>query len=1123
MLKNYFTTKLLALLCLIFTSLGFSQTQKQIKQTTKDYDSKKLKQLESSFEKSFYSEYNDAIKEAKKNNWPISYKEDNSNYHIKKVINGKPIYVKSDNANAAISTRANYLHNGGGLGLDLEGQNMTVYIWEVDGIGLTSHLEYDGAGGTDRLSIGDDQTETDNHAGHVTGTLIASGVTASAKGMAPQASAIGYNHINDLAEATAAAANGMLLSNHSYGVATENLVNDESWVLGAYIQDSKNWDDLTYNAPYYLPVFSAGNDGDSNSDNSNPLGGNSNYDKLSYDKTSKNLLVVASGSDAIINIDGTLNSSIRSSFSSEGPTDDLRIKPDIMGNGEALTSTSVSESASPILKYSTISGTSMASPNVCGSLLLLQQHHNNLNGSYMKSATLKGLALHTADDVDSAGPDAHSGWGLMNAKVAAETISENGFSSWIVEETLNNGESYTIDVVSDGSSPLLASISWTDQGGTTNPTGAVNDGIIYYNDDTPALVNDLDIRVTQTSNTFMPWKLTSVSTNTQADNTVDPYERVDISGAAGTYTITVTHKGTLVGGTQNFSLIVTGLSSNFTLNTQTSEQTICSSNDATYSFNYLETGGATTNFSLNGVPTGATSSINPNSLNTDGSFDVTFSNLANVSANTYDIDVIGNDGNETETRIIKLKVLHSDFTPYPQSLSSPTNGTSGIPTSLSLIWAENLNAESYLVEVSTTPSFSSIDFSSTETDLGFELSGLIAETVYYWRVRPDNNCNNGNYSETYSFQVGSIDCGSNIFNATDFSDANIATTAGVFASVPVTASTGGLNINSIETSFEISHTWVNDINIALEGPAAIGNTEVLLFDSSCVTDNGGESANPGDGDDFNVTYSDSGSTLFCDDPTIPSISGIVIPLESLATFSGMPADGIWTLRIGDPNNNDGGAVTAFSVNICLVDNITSIPNLANNGFDAPLNASYTFLPSDIEATSVVETAIEQIYTLLATPSVGLLEKSNVVMSIGDTFTQDDINTGKITYVNTETGTFNDEFKVDIKNSANGWLSNQTIVMNSTLSLNEFDLGNISIWPNPTNDIINIRINNLSSNDDVKINVYDMQGRAIKKLSYQVNSNLFNETIPLNLTLNGIYLLEAKQGSKKSTSKVIINK
>lgn len=1122
MLKNYFKIKLCVFLFTFIFSFGFSQTPNEIKKTTKNYNKSKLFELERSLKNSFNQEYSDAVRLANQNNWPIIYSEGTTVYQIKTVINGKPIYISSDNVDAAISTRTNYLHNGGGLGLDLEGQNMNVHIWEVGGVAPVNHNEFDGVGGTDRVSIGDGTTAIEPHAGHVTGTIVASGLDPLAKGMAPQASAVVYDITNRLAEITNAATNGLLLSNHSYGIPAESLKDDLSWIMGAYTQDSKNLDDIMFNAPYYLYVGSAGNSGNDNTSNSNPLGGNSDYDKLSSEKTSKNSLIIANGQDATINPDGTLNSVLRNPSSSEGPTDDLRIKPDIMGNGTGVySSTVVSTGRFTIHEYATFSGTSMSAPNVCGSLLLLQQHHNNINGSFMKAATLKGLALHTADDVNGLGPDANTGWGLLNTKLAAETITDNGFSSLVSEETLVEGESFSIDVVSDGTNPLLASISWTDRGGQLNPTGAVNDGIIYFNDDTPALVNDLDIRVTQTSNTYTPWKLTGVDTNAQGDNFVDPYERVDISGAAGTYTITVTHKGSLVGGSQDFSLIVTGVTSNFNFNTATSEQTICTPSNASYTFDYLETGGAATNFSLLNVPAGASTNISPNSLNANGSFDVTFSNLTNVLADTYEISVIGNDGSETKSKKIKLRVLKPDFANYPQALSSPNNGATGMPNSLTLSWSENTNAESYLVQVSTNPSFSSIDFSSTETDLDFELTGLNSETVYYWRVRPDNNCSNGDFSQIYSFQVGALNCG-NVYSASDFSDANILTTAGDLASVPVTVSTGGSIINSIETSFEINHTWVNDINITLEGPNSIGNTQVLLFDSSCTTDTGGSSTNPGDGDNFNVTYSDLGSPLFCDDINVPSISGTILPIESLSAYSGLAADGVWTLRISDPNNGDGGDIIAFSINVCTVDDIASIPTLVNNGFNAPLNATYTFSSSDIEATSDSETATQQIYTIVELPNIGTLEKNAVPLNVGDSFTQDDINTAKISYKNIQTAAYNDSFKVDIKNAANGWLANQIVSMDNALSLKELNTYNVNIWPNPTNENINVQLENLISNNDVSISLYDIRGRIIKNYKYEVNATSLTKSIEVNDVINGVYLLEIKQGNKKTTHKIIIN-
>ena len=169
----------------------------------------------------------------------------------------------------------------------------------------------------------------------------------------------------------------------------------------------------------------------------------------------------------------------------------------------------------------------------------------------MRSATLKGLALHTADDAGIAGPDANWGWGLMNTKRAAEAISQNGNQSIISELTLMQGQTYTIQVDADGVNNLMASISWTDPAGTA--TTATNSTIAR-------LVNDLDLRITQGATTHFPWRLTGVNTNDRGDNVKDPYERVDVTGAAGTYTVTVTHKGTLSGGSQNYSLIITGVS-----------------------------------------------------------------------------------------------------------------------------------------------------------------------------------------------------------------------------------------------------------------------------------------------------------------------------------------------------------------------------------------------------------------------------------------------------------------------------------------------------------------------------------------------------------------------------------
>ncbi|WP_275315112.1 GEVED domain-containing protein [Tenacibaculum bernardetii] len=526
-----------------------AQDKSEVQQIRSKYNLTKLQTMKGNFQKIAKTEKEQAKQIAKQKGWKTKFTtKDGSLVELQRVVNGKPIYYTTSNAAAAKSTRANHLNAGGSLGLNLMGQGMTAYVWD-GGLARASHQEYDGAGGTNRFSIFDGSSTLNFHAAHVTGTIMASGVRAEAKGMAPHSKVRGSDWNNDKSEAISAASNGMLISNHSYGYATRNQqgqVQLPQNYFGGYIDESRGWDEIMFNAPNYLMVVAAGNDGNDNTANTNPTGG-SGFDKLTGHSTSKNNLVVANAQDANIDSNGNLVSVSINSSSSEGPTDDFRIKPDITGNGTNVYSTYESSNTA----YNSITGTSMASPNVTGSLLLLQQHHKNLNnGTFMRAATLKGLALHTADDAGVSGPDAVFGWGLLHTKKAAEAISNKGNTSKIEELTLTSGQTYTITVNADGVNPLLASISWTDRPGVA--TSSVNST-------TPVLVNDLDLRVTKGGTSYLPYELTGATSSAKRDNNVDPFERVDVSGASGTYTITVTNKGSLTGGSQDYTLIVTGI------------------------------------------------------------------------------------------------------------------------------------------------------------------------------------------------------------------------------------------------------------------------------------------------------------------------------------------------------------------------------------------------------------------------------------------------------------------------------------------------------------------------------------------------------------------------------------
>ncbi|MHB1107089.1 MAG: S8 family serine peptidase [Lutibacter sp.] len=547
-----------------------AQKKEDIDKIKSTYNLEKLSNLEKESRKRNEDDKQKADSLANQKGWEKKmYYSNGSVAELQRISeDNKPIYFITFNTDASKSTRTNYLNTGGSLGLTLDGKDMTAHVWDA-GVARSSHQEYDGLGGANRYSIGDNTTTLHFHSAHVTGTIIASGVQVNAKGMAPQSKVIGYNWNSDESEAVLSALNGMLISNHSYGLTERDPGGQPllpNYYFGAYITESKNWDEIMFNAPYYLMVVAAGNSGNDNTVNGAPLNGFSAYDKLTGHSTSKNNLVVANAQDANISSDGNLITATINSTSSEGPTDDLRIKPDITGNGTSVYSTyEFSDSA-----YGNISGTSMATPNVTGSLLLLQEHWYNLNSSYMKSATLKGLALHTADDLGSTGPDAIYGWGMLNSKKAAETITSEGNESKIDELTLNSGNSYTFTVDSDGVNPLIASISWTDRAGIATT---------QLNSTTPILVNDLDIKVFKSEITYYPYRLESVTTTGTGDNSVDPFELVNVNNASGSYTITISHKGTLTGGNQNYSLIVTGISN---IEELLGSSTICGSSIETY-------------------------------------------------------------------------------------------------------------------------------------------------------------------------------------------------------------------------------------------------------------------------------------------------------------------------------------------------------------------------------------------------------------------------------------------------------------------------------------------------------------------------------------------------------------
>ena len=512
----------------------------------------------------------------------------------------RPLYRADHNVNAAISSGANLVRSTAPF--NVTGSGLKMGLWEAGGIPRTSHQEF---GPGVRITIKDGSTTLSDHASHVAGTMLARGASASSLGMAPGAVIDAYDSTNDNSEmvAAGAAAPGeagkIYISNHSYGFISGwrpetatwygsftddgNPANDVETRFGRYDSTSVALDGLLYNLPYFLSFMSSGND---RNDDPPATGGNwaqgpggtiraynpaqhpasdgvykAGYDVLDNEKTCKNVITIGAANDAVsAGLRNAANGTL-TAFSSTGPADDGRIKPDVVANGASLTSAlSTGDSA-----YGVMSGTSMAAPNASGSALLLVDYfQQRFPGQAMQASTLKGLLIHTANDIGRAGPDYEYGWGLINIKAAADLIkteADNVRMQQISEQVLAQGGSNTHRFKWDGVSPIRVTLCWTDPAGTSSSS---------HDNRTRDLTNDLNLRLTAPGGAIhrpfvMPYvgdwtnaQLTAVATT--GINTVDNVEQVLVSAPAqtGEYVVTVDHTGSLTFGSQGYSLIISG-------------------------------------------------------------------------------------------------------------------------------------------------------------------------------------------------------------------------------------------------------------------------------------------------------------------------------------------------------------------------------------------------------------------------------------------------------------------------------------------------------------------------------------------------------------------------------------
>ena len=531
---------------------------------------------------------------------------------------GNPVYFTTHNTYAAVTTRADALQVSpySLTGILTNGVRMVLGVWD-GGSARTTHQEF-------RISQSDSTTRISNrdgagsisHATHVAGTMIGLGYdapNANAKGMAPAARVNSWDWNSDKSEMQANAAtsavldtNKILISNHSYGYLSGWVyVNGGSpyrlwdWYgdgtstsgfefdYGRYNTYARDTDSIAAAAPFYLMFRSAGNDRTDNpatgqsvglsagatsvvsySSSIHPAGDGSyrgGYETIGFDALAKNVVTVGSVADAVNPYPTRdVNKAIVNSFSCWGPTDDGRIKPDLVANGDQLYSAVDGGDNA----YAMYSGTSMSSPNAAGTAALVAQQYIQLFNQAMRASTLKGVLIHTADDRGNPGPDYQYGWGLINGQAAADLVRDHHThptKTRLIEGQISSTTNRITHAFSwDGTNPIRVTLAWTDPAGTSTTTSDLR---------TARLINNLDVKLIAPNGTtnlpyVMPfvgnWTQTAMASNAvSGTNNTDNVEQVYLaSPTSGTYRAEITFQGSLSGTSQFYSLLISGSSTN---------------------------------------------------------------------------------------------------------------------------------------------------------------------------------------------------------------------------------------------------------------------------------------------------------------------------------------------------------------------------------------------------------------------------------------------------------------------------------------------------------------------------------------------------------------------------------
>ncbi len=574
------------------------------------------------------------------------------------------------------------------------------------------------------------------------------------------------------------------------------------------------------------------------------------------------------------------------------------------------------------------------------------------------------------------------------------------------------------------------------------------------------------------------------------------------------------------------------------------------------------------------LPFGAFAFFEQTSINPGQSTNLIVSNLNELSAGSYSMDIVARDQIQSK-RITLNFIILSAVSESPILLFPEHRSTIDVSESL-LIWDEDLTTNIYKLQIARDENFTDLIVDRVLSDNSYDASDIFtANQAYFYRVKSVNLCGESDWSTVYQFLTINLFC----IDDQDFQAQEISQGEPSIIFAPILNETEGAVMSVKVNNIQGEHSFVSDLRFSLISPKG---TEVQLIGDKCSFTQ-----------DFNLSFSDEGvSEIVC-----PLTNEIIYkPLQSLSTFKGESALGVWNLKVEDRNKFDGGILQSWSIEICvnssddfsLTGEFETLNMCTNESYNLPLTLGAGFdmnsnLVFQSNNPSIVEiTQLEGDLNALINPTANALPGNYpIIINVRDVFGNkanyeldaviiDDPVVFELLDPADQTILENQDFNLDwsISTFAQSYIINVGLdenfdneIFRDTVRETNYELPDIfasgqiyywkvtatnrcgqmssetrsfsveqsnstkssikqslTIYPNPTAHFIQIQ--NAGNNvGEVNLLIHTIDGKLIYEKSVQIGSDAYS--IPVSNWASGIYIISAYYQTNTQISRIVV--